>query len=341
VASGLALQSKEMGILLPVGVLVALAIRRELRPRLRQPGPYLAAMIAFVIVWPVIRWNLENGSPFRFHLRKGLGEAQGSPVDQVFGYLGGQALFAGGILFGMLALAVVRALRAGSENRRFLLGVVSATAFGFFLLSSFRKPVEPNWPGPAYSPAIVLLAAAVGERPWRRWLHWGHALGGTCTALIWIHFLTPILPFSPEEDPIRRGRGWDLIASRVEALRRAEPEGQRVWIAANRFQDAGWLAFNLPDHPTVFSLNLHSRANQYSWWAGFPDLARPGDDLILLLVDDADAANIVRDLSPVFTKVEAGESFAPSPAVPEIQHRRLWVLQRWKGDWPVHGRPEP
>ena len=58
-------------------------------------------------------------------------------------------------------------------------------------------------------------------------------------------------------------------------------------MAANRYQDAAELAFNLPGQPEVFSLNLGGRDNQYRYWPGFPERARAGDDLLLVLADAA------------------------------------------------------
>ena len=69
-----------------------------------------------------------------------------------------------------------------------------------------------------------------------------------------------------------------------------EGDGKRPWVAANRYQDAAELAFNLPGQPEVFSLNFGGRDNQYRYWPGFPDRAQPGDDLLLVLADRSDGS---------------------------------------------------
>ena len=60
----------------------------------------------------------------------------------------------------MLAIATIRALslKVEKSGARFVLAMVAALSFVFFIYSAIRQRVEPNWPAPAYIPAIVLLA---------------------------------------------------------------------------------------------------------------------------------------------------------------------------------------
>jgi hypothetical protein len=112
-------------------------------------------------------------------------------------------------------------------------------------------------------------------------------------------------------------------------------------VAGNRFQDASQLAFHLPDHPTVFSPNLGERSNQYSWWPGFPDLARPGDHLVFLLVSFAEEPYAVQQLAPHFNRVTRGERVMATPERRDLPQRQIWVLEGWRGTWPASGRPAP
>src|SRR5205814_784028 len=93
--------------------------------------------------------------------------------------------------------------------------------FGFFGLSALRRPVEANWPSPALTAAVPLLAAAAtgGGRGWDRWLRPGWVLGGLLVLVGAVHAVYPVLPLDPEHDPIRRGHGWDVVATRVAAVR--------------------------------------------------------------------------------------------------------------------------
>ncbi|HET7322113.1 MAG TPA: glycosyltransferase family 39 protein, partial [Longimicrobiaceae bacterium] len=174
VALGLTFCSKYTSILLPVGVLVALATHRELRPRLREPGPYLSAVIATLVFSPVLLWNARHEwISFTFQLRHGLSPARGSLLHTALKFegelFGGQLGLASPILFVMMAIAVVCALRRRSPLE-WLLAVVSVVVFALFVYSALHKRVEANWPAPAYVSAIALLCITDWGIRGRRWL---------------------------------------------------------------------------------------------------------------------------------------------------------------------------
>jgi hypothetical protein len=332
VALGLGLVSKLLAVLLPFGILLALLWRPDLRRRLAEPGPYLACLLAGLIVVPTAVGNVS--APFFFQLRHGLGSSSGSPLLRELDFFVGQVAIAGGILFGLLAIAVARSLRRSAEPLRFVLAVVALATLTVFAVSSLRHRIEANWPLPAYMPAAVLLASAPGGRRWRRWVRAGIALGGGMVALAYLQMVTPLLPF--REELIRRGHGWDDVAQRVSILRgsTASVGGGRTWLAGNTYQDASELAFHLPDHPVVFALNLRSRENQYSIWPGFRDLARAGDDLVFVLSEHRDSPGPVSDLGPYFARVRVVDSTGPTAERPEVPQRRMWLLEDWRGSWP-------
>jgi hypothetical protein len=242
--------------------------------------------------------------------------------------------FAGGILFVLLSIAVARSLGRSAEPLRFVLAVVALSTFAIFAVSSLRHRVEANWPLPAYMPAVVLLASAPGDGRWRQWVRAGITLGGGMVALGYLQMLTPVLPF--REELIRRGHGWDWVAQRVSNLRGPASSlgGRRIWLAGNTYQDASKLAFQLPDHPDVFALNLRSRKNQYSIWPGFPDLAHPGDHLVFVLSNRRDSPGPVSDLEPYFARARVVDSTGPTAERPEVPPRRIWLLEDWRGGWP-------
>jgi undecaprenyl-diphosphatase len=276
----------------------------------------------------------NRSAPLAFQLRHGFGGSRGSPLLQELEFIGGQMAFAGGILFVLLAIAVARSLRRSAEPLRFVLAVVAFSTLAVFVVSSLRHRVEANWPLPAYMPAVALLASTPGGRRWRQWVRAGIALGGGMVALAYLQMMTPVLPF--REEMIRRGHGWDWVAQRVGNLR-GRPSmagGRRTWVAGNTYQDASKLAFHLPDHPDVFALNLRSRKNQYSNWPGFPDLAHPGDHLVVVLSDRRDSPGPISDLDPYFARVRMVDSTGPTAERPEVPKRRIWLLEAWRGGWP-------
>ena len=331
-ALGLGLVSKLLAVLLPFGILLALLWRSDLRRRLAEPGPYLACLLAALIVVPTAVGNVS--APFFFQLHHGFGGSSGSPLLRELDFIGGQVGIAGGILFGLLAVAVARSLRRSAEPLRFVLAVVALATLAVFVVSSLRHRIEANWPLPAYMPAVVLLASSSGGHRWRRWIRAGISLGGGMVALAYLQMVTPVLPF--REELIRRGHGWDDVAQRVSILRGSDASvgGGRIWLAGNTYQDASELAFHLSDHPVVFALNLRSRENQYSIWPGFPDLAHIGDDLVFVLSNRRDSPGPASDLSPYFARLRVVDSTGPTAERPEVPKRRIWLLEDWRGSWP-------
>jgi hypothetical protein len=111
-------------------------------------------------------------------------------------------------------LAIVRSDGDGRERS---LGVVALVCFGFFVVSAFRQRVEPNWPAPAYIPAIVLLARRLRTRRREVWIRAGVGLAGLMSLAIYLQGLAPVLPIAPPRDPVARAFGWSDLRLRVHA----------------------------------------------------------------------------------------------------------------------------
>ncbi len=333
VALGLAALAKELAVLLPVGIVAACLTHRQLRPRLAEAGPYLAALVAALVVLPLVLWNRDHDWVFlQFLLHRGLGAESSGVVGREVELIGGQAALVSPLLFGLLAIAVFRTLRDDRDARRHLLAVSSLVTFGAFVVVALRHAVEPNWVMMAWPPAVVLLA--VGAKDWvsRQLFNVSLALGAAMVLVLYIHTVTPVLPLSPLHDPIRRGHGWSDVALRVDAARTVA--GTRAtWVAGNRFQDASQLAFYLPGHPFVFSLNIQSRANQYDLWPGFANDAKVGDGLIVLL-DDVVEDTVAHTLTPYFERASPGEQVVGGGARPALAPKRIWLFEGWRGGWP-------
>lgn len=279
VALGLAFSSKFTAVLLPAGVLVAVASRPALRPRLAEPGPYVACVVATLVFLPVLVWNARHDwIAFTFQIQHGLGgERRGSVLQREGDLLGGQAGLVSPILFVLMAVAIWRALRgagAGRErgegarpersagappdnhdralrrpahhpsaaaDRQALLATVSLFVFAFFAYSALKKKVEPNWPAPAYLPAAALVAAHAWSTRGRRWLRAGWMLAAALSFLVYVHALTPIIPGLPaRRDPVARAFGWDALAAHVHRARAGATAASDPAAASGRVR--AWVA---------------------------------------------------------------------------------------------------
>jgi 4-amino-4-deoxy-L-arabinose transferase-like glycosyltransferase len=327
---GLAFSSKYTSILLPVTLLVALVLRPSLRARFREPGPYLACIVATLVFLPVLEWNhAHDWISFRFQIQHGLGTPKGSAIKRELDLIGGQLGLVSPIFFVLAAAAVWRALRDRVDDARFALAVMATGSWVFFAYSAVRRPVEANWPAPSYVAGIPLLAAWLPRT--NRWLRGGVGLAAVMVAVIYLHAVHPVLPLPARRDPVARSAGWDVVAGQVQ---RARVElGGVAHVGADRYQEVSELAFQLPDHPVAYCMCLSGRHNQYELWPGYPDAAHVGDNLVLLLDETADTHGTVARLAPFFQSTARGALAPLLRGTDTVAVRRIWVLRGYRGGW--------
>ena len=325
-ALGCGASSKYTAVLIPAAVLAAFAISPELRAELRRPGPYLACGVAACVFLPVVAWNAHHDwVSFRFQLHHGLGPVTGSAFVRELGLAGGQAGLVSPVLFVLAVGAAAHAVTRPWTPRRFVLAVIAMFVWAFFAASAIRRPVEANWPAIAVLPALVLLATWMPGVRRARWERIGAAIGGGMVLAIYFLALFPVPLLPARADPLARAFGWDELARAVAADRMHDSTGgPRVWLAADRYQDAAELAFTMPGHPTVFSLNLAGRPNQYDLWPTARDSMRRGDALTAILDDVPDPPAPVARLSPHFSRVERGPLVELHRGGHVVARRRLW-----------------
>jgi 4-amino-4-deoxy-L-arabinose transferase-like glycosyltransferase len=337
-ALGIGLASKYTAVLVAVGVFLALATHSGLRRRLREPGPYVATLLAILVFLPVMAWNAAHDwVSFAFQLRHGLGGAAGSALNRELELIAGQLGLVSPILFGMIAVAVTAGARRDATQIQRVLAVAAMFVFAFFVYSATRRRVEANWPAIAYVPGVLLLVARSATQRWERWMRAGIALSFVMMLVTYVNAFTPILPVPARRDPAARAHGWEDLARVVDRIHapRRPISSYRTWIAADRYQDASELAFHLPDNPETFALNLVTRPNNYDLWPSFTDRAHPRDGLILVVDDISGVHPTVALLEPHFERVQKADSARLSRKGDVTRHLRLWILDGWRGTWPT------
>ena len=327
---GLAFSSKYTSILLPMTLLAAMVLRPSLRGRFREPGPYLACMVATLVFLPVLEWNhAHDWISFRFQIQHGLGTPKGSPIKRELDLVGGQLGLVSPILFALVAASVWRTFRQRADDARFALAVVATGSWVFFAYSAIRRPVEANWPAPSYVAAIPLMAVWL---PWSSpWLRRGMGLAAVMVAIIYVHAVHPVLPLPARRDPVARSAGWDRVAAQVQRAR--DDVGGVAHVGADRYQEVSELAYQLRDRPHAFCMCLSGRHNQYELWPGFPDTARPGDNLVLLLDESPDTHGTVAMIAPYFTAYSRGALAPLLRGADTVGVRRIWTLRGYRGGW--------
>lgn len=333
VAVGLAMASKFTAVFVPFGLLLACVIHPALRVQLKRPGPYVAVLVASLVMLPVLAWNAQHEwIAFRFQLGHGLNAVtSGSWWQRELELLGGQLGLVTPILFVLLVAAIRRDYDPNGEPRRFALAQVALFCLGFFIYSATRRRVEANWPAIGWLPALALLAAATQElrSAWERRALW---LAGGLTALVLAHVTLPFLPIAARKDPAARLRGWDALVTVVTA---SPTTTSSRFLAAARYQEAALLAWHDPQHPDVTAINLLGRRNQYDLWPRFQDEARPGATLVLIVPDTSASPALVDTLRSHFATATRGALTAVTYRGDTLTLRRAWTFGDWRGTWPV------
>lgn len=293
---GLGMLAKYTVFLLAISFALYL-VTVDRRP-LRTAGPYLALCLMLALMSGVVYWNATNNwVSLRHTAAIGVGGfSPGKSVKHFIEFLGGQLGVASPILFGMFlwALWKLRKRFRTSPDAAFLF-LCFVVPFGFYVLASFTRKSEPNWPVAAYMAAAPAFAWVWNERPRsrraRRLLAAGVILGcaigifpRTTDALYLVGsaFTTPSaspdrlyffgLSLDPDKDPTNQLIGGRELGMELSRLL-AESPGTPPFLFSNRYQLTAWEAFYTKGRPRTYCINIGDRRlNQYDLWGGWDEL---------------------------------------------------------------------
>ena len=348
-AMGLAMASKYTSVLVPAAIALACILHPRLQNKFGELGPYLAVVIASLVLAPVLYWNATHDwVSFKFQLGHGLGAPTGGVLgafNRELELLGGQIGLLSPILFFYVMRAIKRAFEPTPDGIRLVLGIAASCCLAFFIYSATHRRAEANWPAIAWIPAIILLATEpVGSDRSELWLTRGLKLGGFLSAIVCVHALYPIIPLRADRDQVAKAYGWELLGTvvdrRIAAVHARNPGEAQPFVAAERYQDASELAYQMKAHPRVYSLNLMGRANQYDLWTTFTETATAGASMILVLDEEKGEPREIRKLACCF-HIDEGESVALMRGDSFVTRKRHWFLTSWNGEWPLRTQPFP
>lgn len=275
---GLAGLSKYTALFLPIG-LVGFMLHHRGFGWLRHPGPWLAAVIAFILISPVLIWNVQHDwASFDYQLDRGTGVGEWSLVDAM-GMQVAQML-----LYSLLAVVAAIAVTVSVLRHQFPKQYKAAawliiwTAWPGLLMVSWSAgggAVLPNWPAMMWTVLSPLSAFWICN-------HW-HKLRVKILALVSsvlsvgiIVFLFGFLAFMPlstfpfMKPAIKDLIGWEQAAVHarqlLEEVKQEGGVGEPVllvdnWVRASRI---AWYAYPLPVQV------ISDRPSQFDFWYGMP-----------------------------------------------------------------------
>jgi len=308
---GLALLSKYHAVLLVIGLAAFLLATPTQRRRLAHPAPWVAALVALVMLSPVLLWNWQHGlASFAFQAGRAVPGAGHRLVGVATG-LFGPALFLTPWLWWPLLREGVRAIRRGpSDERGFLLACLAAPPLLLFsLLPLLGARVLAHWAGPGFLLLVPLLGREVAmrwdaraDRAVHRWLRFAVI----ATPVLWLVVLPQaswsawrrVIPaWSPALDPTYEAVSWTDLrewASRQGYLGRSD-----LFAATTSWRDGGKAAVALGGGLPVIVLGPDRRNFAFSR----DQRAMLGRDAILFAREDR-LAELVATCRPHFHAIE-------------------------------------
>ncbi|MFI5166836.1 MAG: glycosyltransferase family 39 protein [Thermoanaerobaculales bacterium] len=261
---GIALLSKYHAVLLVVGIVAFLFATRTQRRRLAHPAPWVAALVALVMLSPVLIWNWQHGwVSLTFQAGRAVPGVGHRLVGLATGLLG-PALFLTPWLWWPLLREGARAVRRGpNDERGFLLACLAAPPVLLFsLLPLLGARVLAHWAGPGFLLVVPLLGREVATR-WEvhsdsavhRWLR----LAVVATPVLWLAVLPQaswsawrrVIPaWPPTLDPTYEAVGW--VDLRDWASRHGYLDRPELFAATTSWRDGGKAAVALgADLPVI------------------------------------------------------------------------------------------
>ena len=252
VFAGLALASKYTAVFLWFGIGAWLLLCPAMRPWLRRPPPWVAALLGAAMVLPVLIWNA--GHDWAGLLRQGSRINDWQPergVQFVAELIGGQAGLVTPGLWALSLAGIVLAIRQAARTREsgwVLLAALTVPPTLFFCQHAIGDRVQGNWPAILY-PAAMIAAAGLTSRVWPRLHRPAVALGLGLTALAYVQAVSHIIPIPTRLDPIAlRLSGWDGLAAQIDAIRRDQGA---AFVAVDQYALASELAHGLSRETVV------------------------------------------------------------------------------------------
>lgn len=276
-ALGLAALAKHNAALFGLGIAAAIVLAPNLRPLLRSPHLYLAALLSVACLAPVLVWNLgHGGASFQYNLLDRI--SAGQPVARRLEQLLTLTALSLATLSPFLAAAIVGALRRPWKRlfldnwRAMALGTTAVPLVILLVLSQFTA-VLFYWTIVAWVAAVPLAALAIRQR---RIAIAHFAIGAIVAVAYTVNYA--VFPLSallgPPDHESAVVYGWRDTAPKVVAAQRA---AEADFLLATDYRVGSILAFTSGDREVEV---ISGRKSQFDLW--FDEEKRAGQDALIV-----------------------------------------------------------
>ena len=250
---GLMMLSKYTAIILVFSILIFLLLKR--RDILLNIKFYLALLIAFVVVSPMLWWNYQHDwISFLFQLGHGTSESYELQFNTFFEYIGSQFGLFSPVFAAILFYYLIKDRLYFKNDKLFFISLSVALTLGFFGYKSLFKSMGVNFAAPAYIGGVIILSYILSKYELKKSFKAGLivALFFTIVARYLMLFHLDIIReemYNPQA-PIAK------FATHLK-------KGDKIY--GDHLTTAAYLTYYLPNYPDA-DLAIDSRYSQYDMW---------------------------------------------------------------------------
>lgn len=227
----------------------------------------LAALIAFILIIPVINWNITHDFiSFRYqgsHVFGSLANSFKKFIESLAAQFGAYSPF----LFIIAFYGFLKALRSPNAYLR-LAVLFGGTIMVFFLLTSFSERTLPHWPSVFYLLFIPIGTYTLlqAREKWKRnFLYFSVGFSLVLTLFIYVELAGKYFTFPDYKSPFRDIYGFPVIAKQADEILRKDISSTPKAIAVSNWtMGSRTMYYNLPYKNEVFVID--KRKDQFDVW---------------------------------------------------------------------------
>ncbi|MCF4164451.1 glycosyltransferase family 39 protein [Zavarzinia compransoris] len=193
-------------------------------------GLALAGVVGLLILSPNLIWNALTGfETFRHTAANASVGAHIGNIGGVVDFLGDQVAILGPVLAVALVVLLVWPRGIFRDPGIRLLAWFSLPILALLVVQAFLSRAHGNWAAVAFPALAVLIFAALARLDYRRLIKGTLIFHGVLFLILGVGLAVGQVPFvelSTRTDPFRWIRGWDRLATAVDALR-LDADGER------------------------------------------------------------------------------------------------------------------
>jgi len=260
---GLGLLSKyTMAAWLGAAFLHLLAFHRS---RLASPKPWVASLLALLILSPNIVWNIAHDFPTLKHTADiTLNKKAAGGIGPLGEFWAAQWISFGPVLGSAFFILLARCRQSWRDEPTRLLLWFALPLWLVVSAQAIKGGANANWAAPAFAPAAIAAVAWLLQREHQRLLAIGLALNLGIVGLVyhWPHLLAAATVDNPAaKTPYVRAMGWDELGRQLQPILAAHPDA--VLVAENRTLLAHMRYELRAQKPTMVSWNPDGRPSDH------------------------------------------------------------------------------